>query len=321
MNLPLAVLVLVAAVTFGVLASLAVAVTLPRLRPWLSELAPRRRAAALTALLAVPSLGGTALSLLALLPGVASTVWPSLDHCLQHDDQHFHLCLQHAPAAIDQGLATAFLIIATVPVVFTLAVTALRVRKGLRLVRALEGNAQSTDAHNVVPSSSPLAITAGLWSPRVYVSTSIHNSLGDESRRAVLAHEAAHVRRRDPLRTLLAEVMAAWHLPHTRRTLLGDLRLAIEELCDAEAGRTVGDRFAVASALVEVGRMLHESTVPTTVGFDGADIELRVRRLLAPPTSDTPWSPSIGAAALAVGLLLCVPLHHLTETALTLAVG
>lgn len=323
MSLPLVVLVLVAATAFGVLCSLAVALVLPRLRPRLLALAPRRRASTVMALLALPSVGGAALAILALLPGVASAIWPALDHCLQHEDQHFHLCLLHAPAAIDQGVAFGMLAIAVVPVLLTLSVTAGRVRTGLRLLHALRsGTTQTQATHDVVPSDAPLAITAGFWRPRVFVSAGLLDALPDDGQQAVLAHEACHVQRRDPLRNLAAEVMAAWHLPSTRRTLLADLHLAVEELCDIAAAQRIDDRMTVASTLVAVGRLLQQRPVPTTVAFDGADIEARVRTLLAPPRQDLAWPHApIAAAFLAVGVALCVPLHHLTETLLTLVVG
>jgi len=323
MSLSLVVLVLVAATAFGVLCSLAVTLLLTLVRPRLLALAPRRRASAVMVLLALPSMGGTALAILALVPGVASAVWPALDHCLQHEDQHFHLCLLHAPAAIDQGVAFGMLALAVLPVALTLSVTAGRVRTGRRLLRALRSDiTHARGDHDVVPSDAPLAITAGFWTPRVFVSAGLLDALSNEEQQAVLAHEACHARRRDPLRSLAAEVMGAWHLPGVRRTLLADLHLAVEELCDIAAAQRIGDRMIVASTLVTVGRLLQQRPVPITVAFDGADIEARVRTLLAPPRQDLVWPHApIATAFVAVGVALCVPLHHLAETLLTLAVG
>lgn len=55
----------------------------------------------------------------------------------------------------------------------------------------------------------PLAFCTGLFRPRIYLSTGLLNTLSDKELKAVLLHEAYHCRRYDPLRTLLADVLAA----------------------------------------------------------------------------------------------------------------
>lgn len=58
-------------------------------------------------------------------------------------------------------------------------------------------------------TSVPLAFCAGLFRPCIYLSTGLLDTLGDKELKAVLLHEAYHCRRYDPLRTLLADVLAA----------------------------------------------------------------------------------------------------------------
>jgi Zn-dependent protease with chaperone function len=65
-------------------------------------------------------------------------------------------------------------------------------------------------AHQVVvlPTATLLAFCFGLLTPRIYISTGLVQALTDRELQAVLLHEDHHRRRRDPLRTLLADVLA-----------------------------------------------------------------------------------------------------------------
>jgi len=59
----------------------------------------------------------------------------------------------------------------------------------------------------VIPGAQPLAFCAGLLRPRVYVSTGALERLGEAELAAVIAHEAHHAARRDPLRLLVARAI------------------------------------------------------------------------------------------------------------------
>lgn len=60
----------------------------------------------------------------------------------------------------------------------------------------------------VIEDERPRAFCAGLVRPRVYVSSGALALLDDGALRAVLAHELAHARRRDPLRLACGRVLA-----------------------------------------------------------------------------------------------------------------
>ncbi|GAA2445688.1 M56 family metallopeptidase [Actinomadura vinacea] len=62
-----------------------------------------------------------------------------------------------------------------------------------------------------VDMAHPFALTYGLRRPRVLVSTGLLAALSDPELAAVLAHERAHVRSRDPLKIVLARALPAWH--------------------------------------------------------------------------------------------------------------
>jgi hypothetical protein len=74
-------------------------------------------------------------------------------------------------------------------------------RRGLAAVRPL------ADAL-VIEDERPLAFCAGLFHPRVYVSSGAVAMLDESALGAVLAHEAHHARCRDPLRLAVGRVLA-----------------------------------------------------------------------------------------------------------------
>lgn len=97
----------------------------------------------------------------------------------------------------------------------------------------------------------PQAFCAGLVRPRIYLSSGAVNVLACHELNAVLAHEAHHATRRDPLRILLARVLrdALFFLPIMRH--VADRYGALAEMAADEAAvRHCGDRAALASAII-----------------------------------------------------------------------
>jgi len=313
---------LLAASAFGAIVSLGVHAGYPWVRRWLIDLPATLRTRLVFALVAAPAVFGVVLSLLAVLPGVAAPLAPALDHCTHHGDHHFHLCLVHGPGSIQLNRTWLALGLFATPVLIRVAFAVARLLRGRRLLSALRRSARPTAAnYHEVASEAPFAVTAGLWRPRVYVTSGLLRLLDDTSRAAVLAHEAAHVRRRDPLMKLLAELLSAFHLPKTRQALLADLSLACEQACDEEAAVSVGDRTAVADALVKLGRLVSDASPTGTAAvarFGEGSITARVHALLERPKA-LPWLPSARltlAASLVLATVLIAPLHHTTETVL-----
>jgi Zn-dependent protease with chaperone function len=103
-------------------------------------------------------------------------------------------------------------------------------------------------AVTVVGHERPLAFTAGFLRPRIVVSDATLALLDGRELRAVLAHEAHHVHRRDPLRLLAVGALAA-AVPVLRS--LGRRQAALAELAaDAAAVRALGDPRPLASAML-----------------------------------------------------------------------
>ena len=94
------------------------------------------------------------------------------------------------------------------------------------------------------------AFTAGFWRPTVYVAASLSTTLDAAQLSAVIAHEAAHVARRDPLRLSIMRFLACtlFYVPALRR-LAEDLADEAEIEAD-DAAASHGDGLALASAIL-----------------------------------------------------------------------
>jgi hypothetical protein len=131
-----------------------------------------------------------------------------------------------------------------------------------------------------VERDQPFAFCAGYLRPRVYLSTGLIERLSEEELHAVVAHERHHLRRRDPLRRLIARALAdgLFFVPILGRS--SERYIALGELAADEAAvDAVGARRPIAAAFLKVSG---EGASPTPVA--GIDPE-RVDRLLGDPRS------------------------------------
>ncbi len=130
--------------------------------------------------------------------------------------------------------------------------------------------------------------TVGLWRPRIIVATEFVARLDADAVHAVYAHEAAHVRHRDPLRICLAQLVTdlQWPWPDARRRF-DEWRRVLELARDEEARDEGIDGADLASAVL-VGAQW-AAVVPCGAALidGGARLEDRIARLLAPVAPDT----------------------------------
>jgi Zn-dependent protease with chaperone function len=126
-----------------------------------------------------------------------------------------------------------------------------RFERGLALVGSLPAHPDVL----LVRDERAQAFCAGYLRPRVFVSTATVETLGPAELDAVIAHEAQHRLRRDPLRIAAARALcdALFFLPALRR--LTERYCALAELSADEAAvaRHGGDPAALASAMLSVG--------------------------------------------------------------------
>jgi hypothetical protein len=185
-----------------------------------------------------------------------------------------------------------------------------QLRAGRRFERGLEvlGPVPGVPRAHVVDDVEPQAFCIGLLRPRVYISRAALELLGDDERAAVLAHEAHHVRRRDPLRLFVARALAEglFFLPAVRR--LPERYAALAELAaDQAATAGHGGRRALASALLAFDA--HPS--PAAVGIAPE----RVEHLLGQrPRWELPTLLLLGALA-TIAALVAITLRLADATA------
>lgn len=312
-------ILLAAAGTVIVFSSVFLPVTISHL----GRLAPATRASFLLAWATSPLWLGIVILVFILAPPVAHALGLGTDHCHVHD-HHTHLCAVHSP--LFTGGAPENLILggvaALIPVWFFGPTLRLhRGRRALRTLLALSKPSTGALPYHIASSQRPFAVTAGLLRPKVILSSRLLEELGPLELKTVLSHELAHQHRRDGLRLVATELFARIHLPATRRLILEQYELSIEQACDEIAAKQTGDRLQVAATILKLVRLVGISPpVPSSVGpsFNGADATRRVEGLLNPPVPLSPWiaaSPYVFTGLLpAVGLVTSDWWHHSAET-------
>lgn len=163
----------------------------------------------------------------------------------------------------------------------------------------------------VVRDPVPYALTAGLWRPVIFLSIGSIEILDDDELEAVLRHELAHVRRRDPLKLLLGRAVrrALFFIP-----LAHDLWLrfvvASELVADASVVAAQG-RNPLSRALLRLLPAEPKTPAERLPGF-GPFSDARVSYLLLPASVDL---PRVGgtrlalSAAMVLAVLGAVPVH------------
>jgi len=160
------------------------------------------------------------------------------------------------------------------------------------------------DADGVVVAdwAEPLAVAVPGRPGQVLVTTGMLRLLGAAERRAVLAHERAHLTHRHHTAMLLAGAAAAVNpLLRPVRDTVGYL---VERWADEEAAAVVGDRELVARAVARAALAVSAHVPPVgALGVHGSVIVRRVRALRRPPPARGHELLVASAAAVAACLL------------------
>ena len=140
------------------------------------------------------------------------------------------------------------------------------------------------------------AFTAGLFSPRIYVSADLDRRLTQLELDCVIAHEAAHLRRRDPLRLSTYRFLSCvlFWMPGLKG-LAADISDEAEIEADNAAARR--DPLALASAILKLASAHHPASSKLVIaGFNHPDLlDRRIRRLVG---EDTPLPSRVGRRSL-----------------------
>jgi Zn-dependent protease with chaperone function len=122
----------------------------------------------------------------------------------------------------------------------------------------------------VVPGTKMCHAT-GLLRRRIMLSSDLAARLSPEELTSALAHEEAHLCRRDPLARLVLAVAGLFVPPPLAAFFRRRHGQAAEEACDAVAADRVGDGATVAAALVRVAALQRSTpdTAVTAAAFGG----------------------------------------------------
>jgi hypothetical protein len=147
---------------------------------------------------------------------------------------------------------------------------------------------------------------AGLFFPKVIISTGMYELLDEAQLTAVLAHEAAHVRRRDPARALAVRCAsnALFYLPLAR--YLSKKALVASELGADSAAASVAGQPALVRALLDVlGRVRPGlGTVTEMASLDALDSRIEALRTKVLPRSRPRVSIQFSTLLVLAGLIL-----------------
>lgn len=283
-------------------------------------LPPRHRVLFLEAALALPWVLPALVVGAALAPSLLALLWPGLDHCAAHDDVHDHFCLLHPPHPSFTSWLVALCLLSVLPVGARILRAAQRLARAHVDIAALRRAARAGDDGTMrVPTDLPLCAVVGLTRPAILLSDGARSRVSPQHLSVMLAHERAHVARRDVPRHALALLAASALGPDLARSLLSGLAIAREQACDEAAAEALGDRSSVAEAIVRTAGIFgaHPALPDGAAAAFGPDaIESRVTSLLADPV---PLPRLASAAVLAAVVLTAAALpavHHVLETLL-----
>lgn len=173
----------------------------------------------------------------------------------------------------------------------------------------------------IIPFDKPQAFVLGLINPKIYLSRGLLKKFDRTALKTIIAHEKAHVVRRDPLRRLLALIALVFHLPVAAAEINRQLALIQELIADNAAAEKSGSRLNLAELLVGFARTNLAGNI-SAFEFGNSNIEVRVRRLLDSDNNAAKISLTtfaIAGAGVFFGvLLISQKLHLLYELILSI---
>ena len=274
------------------------AVYLPLLLPALVALAARFATDRARPRVAVPAL------VTASVLTAAATVWSLLLLILTlFDDLPSMIALDdragtHLPEPVPDWVAVTAVTLLTVALV--------RLERDVHLrrsaARRLRHAGPAAGGVVVADWAEPLAVAVPGRPGEILLTTGMLRILDASERRAVLAHERAHLAHHHHVAALLAGAAAA--VNPLLRPARESVTYLVERWADEEAATGVGDRDLVARAVARAALATATHTAPVpALGMHGGVIVRRVRALHSPPPPSARWQLAV-LATVAVACLL-----------------
>jgi beta-lactamase regulating signal transducer with metallopeptidase domain len=175
--------------------------------------------------------------------------------------------------------------------------------------------ATSTGQLVVIEDARPDAYALpGLVGGRVVVTSAMLAVLDAQERRALLAHEAAHLRHRHHL-YLAAGALAAAANP-LFRALPRLIQSTVERWADEDAAQATGDRAVTARAVARAALAMHStdgSLVSRGLAMTGSDASERAMAMLRPAPRRRPGVAAVAGAVVLLAVLGAVEVSQTTE--------
>jgi uncharacterized protein (TIGR03435 family) len=164
----------------------------------------------------------------------------------------------------------------------------------------------------------------GIFRPVLLWPRDIDTRLDDDQVRAILAHEIAHVRRRDNLTATVHMIVEALFWFHPLVWWVG-ARLVDERerACDEEVVRLGSEPHVYAESILKTCQFYVEAPLSCVTGVTGSDLKKRIERIMAhrPVTAVSVWSKTLLAtiavmtlaAPVAIGALTTPPRSLVTD--------
>ena len=200
---------------------------------------------------------------------------------------------------------------AGIAALIALAIIGRRIALVLRARRHAIGSVDADARISIIDHDGPVAHAVPTKTGCVVVSTGLLAALTPAERRAVFAHERAHLRLGHHRYILLTELCVA-ALP-LLRPLADQLRHATERAADETAAAHVDDRTTVARA---IGAVVLGPGLTGVPGLGGGSIPRRVEALLWPEReklASRHMSALAVGVALTAGVAFGVQIHHFGE--------
>lgn len=194
--------------------------------------------------------------------------WRVSSRAVSHHVSILGQSLSYPAANAGAVIVLALAMLGGIVTVIALCAIAGELRAARRLARRLARlQPVVRDGVFVIDDERPEAFCAGLWRPRVYITTGALALLDPPAQSAVLAHERHHARRRDPLRLAASRVIARslFFLPAIRELRRGHQMLAEASADESSVKAAAGDRSALARALLSFAE------APAAEGSAGVD--------------------------------------------------
>jgi len=254
----------------------------------------------------LPLAAATAMALAAIIPGDPHLGTLFGCHCATSMPGWVHLCPMHPAGAFGWLLPAVLLISALLP-------SRIRAWRGLSRQPVGQGVTEPT----LLNLPHRTALLVGWWRPSIVIDLALWDGLSASHRAVVLAHEHAHLRRRDPLMLMVLRCLVSLGPAPMGNVLVRSWLDHAERMADAGAANRLGDPLVVADALIRCARI---SARPLALAWTGGRLNVRIHALLASDGSAEPLGPDVGradvvlVAVLATMVLANTPwLHHQVE--------